>query len=59
LTPDPAYFVFFAKRYRHALTMLEYAPSRKPPDLRLITGEGGLRQDDRGTSFSWSAHKSN
>jgi type II secretory pathway predicted ATPase ExeA len=39
LTPDPAY-LFLAKRYRHALTMLEYALSQAT-GFALITGEVG------------------
>jgi type II secretory pathway predicted ATPase ExeA len=39
LTPDPAY-LYLAKRYRHALTMLEYALSQAT-GFALITGEVG------------------
>lgn len=39
LTPDPAY-LYLAKRYRHALTMLEYTLSQAS-GFALITGEVG------------------
>ncbi len=54
LTPDPAY-LYLAKRYRHALTMLEYTLSQAS-GFALITGEVGCgRKGRRSYAIFWRA----